>query len=346
MTTAQSLPVTPSAAVQPTAVQPAKIGVAPVDANTIFPKAPQDLKVLTYKAMGEFSEKIPAPLNYIPNMDVFEVVLSWFSNRAVQPLWLHGPTGSGKSELLLFMANKLGVPVSIISGSLDTRGETLFVRTESRGEDGGTTLVQVPTDIIKRYRDGGLIIIDEIDKFDSPVQSALHPLCDYKELYVEGIGLIKPHKFTKVAATANTVGEGGSMHYTNSVVVDAALRSRFCFIELPYPPAQLEFDIVSSHFPALDGELIKSLIKVGDHVRKAFDGGALTMPFSTRTIVSWCHSMKIMRTKSLRSSFQFSYASSLPSDERLAAEDLLHAELDEDIDLPLPDLIKSLHQSN
>ena len=56
--------------------------------------------------------------------------------------------------------------------------------------------------------------------------------------------------------------------------------------------------------------------------------------------------MKIMRTKSLRSSFQFSYASSLPSDERLAAEDLLHAELDEDIDLPLPDLIKSLHQSN
>lgn len=348
MTTAQSLPATSNnETIQPTNNQVvksvSKIAVAQVPANTIFPNAPTDLKVLTYKATGEFGEKVPAPLNYIPNMDVFEVVLSWFSNRAVQPLWLHGPTGSGKSELLLFMANKLGVPVSIISGSLDTRGETLFVRTESRGENGGTTLVQVPTDIIKRYRDGGLIIIDEIDKFDSPVQSALHPLCDYKELYVEGIGLVKPHKFTKVAATANTVGEGGSMHYTNSMVVDAALRSRFCFIELPYPPAQLEFDIVSSHYPALDGELIKALIRVGEHVRHAFDGGTLTMPFSTRTIVSWCHSMKIMRSRPLRASFQFAYGSSLPSDEASAAEDLLHAVLDDDIDLSLPDLVKSLH---
>ena len=166
MTTAQTLQTTSAntASQQPTTSQVvapvSQIGVAPVDANKLFPTAPSDLKVLTYKATGEFAEKVPAPLNYIPNMDVFEVVLSWFSNRAVQPLWLHGPTGSGKSELLLFMANKLGVPVSIISGSLDTRGETLFVRTESRGENGGTTLVQVPTDISNRYRYGGLILID------------------------------------------------------------------------------------------------------------------------------------------------------------------------------------------
>lgn len=326
-----------------TPIVASQIGIAQVPASSVFPGAPSDLKVLAYKATGEFADKVPAPLdNYVPNMEVFEDVLSWFSNKAVQPLWLYGPTGSGKSELALFMANKLGVPVSIISGSLDTRGETLFVRTESRGENGGTTLVSVPTDIIKRYRDGGLIIIDEIDKFDSPVQSALHPLCDYKELYVEGIGLIKPHKLTKIIATANTVGEGGSMHYTNSVVVDVALRSRFVFIELGYPSAQLEFDILSTHFPQLDGELSKSLINVGHKLRSAFEEGVVTMPASTRTLVSWCHSLKIMRSKSLLHSFKFAYVNSLPFDERQPAIDIIHAVLGDGIENSLPDFIKEL----
>lgn len=314
-----------------------------LDAKDVFGfNAPLDLKVVKYSVTGEFSEKVPAPLNYTPNWDVFEMVLAWFSAKAIQPLWLSGPTGSGKSEMMLYLANMLGVPVSIISGSLDARGETMFVRTESRGEDGGTTLVSVPTDIICRYRDGGLIIIDEIDKFDSPVQSVLHPLCDYKELYVEGIGLIKPHKLTKVCATANTVGEGGSMHYTNSVVVDAALRSRFCFLELGYPPAYLEFEILNNHYPMLHGELLKKLIEVASKVRDAFESGTVGLPISTRTLVGWCHAIRIFKAKSLRQSFAFVYGKSLSEDEREAAFDTLHAVVGDEVDSSMPDFLKSL----
>lgn len=325
----------------PSVVPAIKAGM--IQANLIFPSAPDDLKVVKYGLTGkEFVDAVPQALNYTPNMDVFEIVLSWFSAKAVQPLWLHGPTGSGKTEMMLYMAHHLNVPVSIISGSLDTRGETLFVRMEAKGENGGTTLVPVPTDIIKRYRDGGLIIIDEIDKFDSPVQSALHPLCDYKELYVEGIGLIQPHKLTKICATANTVGDGHSAHYVNSVVVDAALRSRFCFLELGYPTPAVEFSILENHYPAMHGELLKQLINVAGKIRSGFGNGTFSLPMSTRTLVGWCHGIKMFRNKSLRESFSFVYAKSLSEDECVAALDTLHAVMDDDIDLPMPELINKL----
>ena len=318
------------------------IKAAMFDAKSVFPQA-SDFKEVKYAVTGdEFTKAIPSAINYTPNMEVFEIVLSWFSAKAVQPLWLSGPTGSGKTEMMLYMAHMLNIPVSIISGSLDTRGETLFVRMESKGENGGTSLVPVPTDIIKRYRDGGLILIDEIDKFDSPVQSALHPLCDYKELYVEGIGLIKPHRFTKIVATANTVGDGGSMHYTNSVVVDAALRSRFCYLELGYPAPKLEFDILTNHYPDMHGELLKQLINVAGKIRASFENGAVGLPVSTRTLVGWCHSIKMFRAKPLKDSFGFVYANSLPQDERQAAFDTLHACMGDDVELPMPDLIKKL----
>ena len=132
------------------------------------------------------------------------------------------------------------------------------------------------------------------------------------------------------------------MHYTNSVVVDAALRSRFCYLELGYPAPKLEFDILTNHYPDMHGELLKQLINVAGKIRASFENGAVGLPVSTRTLVGWCHSIKMFRAKPLKDSFGFVYANSLPQDERQAAFDTLHACMGDDVELPMPDLIKKL----
>ena len=295
-------------------------------------------------SIAVFDNEASVPLNpyYVPQPDVLEELLVELSLPADGALGLVGETGTGKSEMVAFLAHYLRIPLAVVQVNPSMRPEQVEGGMELRVKDGCSVSEYVEQCVVQRYRDGGLILIDEIDKFDSPVQSALHPLCDYKELYVEGIGLIKPHRFTKIVATANTVGDGGSMHYTNSVVVDAALRSRFCYLELGYPAPKLEFDILTNHYPDMHGELLKQLINVAGKIRASFENGAVGLPVSTRTLVGWCHSIKMFRAKPLKDSFGFVYANSLPEDERQAAFDTLHACMGDDVELPMPELLKKL----
>lgn len=302
-----------------------------------------DFDVVAYKAPDSVEHLVPSKFPYSPDPVVFRRLLKWWSTKQSRPMWLYGHSGSGKSEMLTYLASQLGSPVAVLQGNADTRGETLYVRIKAKGENGGTTLVPVPSDIIERYRDGGLIIIDEIDKFDTAVQAALFPLCDYKPVYVEGIGLVNPHRFTKVSATANTVGDGGSIHYTSSGQVDVALRSRFYYLRVEYPIAEVEHNIILTHYPTMDKNFVKFTTKMVGKLRQSFSEGLLTMPFSPRTHVGLFAAIEILGwDSSINEVMEMTFTDGLSIEEKTIAKDTIDALFGQYADKPLLDAITDL----
>lgn len=283
---------------------------------------------------------VPEAPNYVPDVDVFETVLRWFSAKPVSPLALIGPTGSGKTELPQFMAAKLGVPVLKFQCHGEIRAETLYVKDHLKVKDGASVSSSDYTDLLNAYKDGALIILDEFDKLENDVTAYLHPFTEYKDIAI-GKDLVKPHRFTKIIATSNTNGDGMSDEHSSSKLLDSAFRTRFDAVHLNYPSKSVEVAILAQHYPKMDFELHKKMVEVGSTLRVAKDNSSVTLPFSTRTLVRWGHNINLLGEKaSIRKSFNMTYANLLAKDELDAGGDCLDAVLGNKADVSIGDLVK------
>jgi hypothetical protein len=332
-------PVSP---VSPVSTKIEKVGR--INTQKIFKDVFTDnFDVVAYQPPATLEDLVPNKFAYSPDPRPFKRLCKWWSYKPSRPIWLHGHSGSGKTEMLQYLAANVRSPVAVMQGNADTRAETLFVVMQAKGENGGTTLVPIPSDVVIRYRDGGLLIIDEIDKFDIAVQAALFALCDLKPIYVQGIGLVYPNRFTKIAATANTVGDGASMHYTSSTQVDVALRSRFFYLQVDYPTAEVEHSIILAHFPALDKNLVKFTTNIVAKLRKSFSEGLLTMPFSPRTHVGLYSAIEMIGWESsFNEVMEMTFTDGLSYEERTIVKDTVDAFFGHYADKPLLDAMTDL----
>ncbi|MEN8258019.1 MAG: CbbQ/NirQ/NorQ/GpvN family protein [Thermodesulfobacteriota bacterium] len=191
------------------------------------------------------------------------------------PLLLKGPTGSGKSRFMQYLAWKLKRPLVTVSCHDDLSTSDLVGRYLIRG--GETVWMDGPLTLAVRH--GGICYLDEIVEARKDTTVVIHPLADdRRELPIEKKGEILTATDQFMLALSYNPGY-------QSVVKDLkpSTRQRFIALELAYPGPDIEAEIVQ-HEAKISREEAEKLVRLAEMTRSLEDAG-LQEGASTRLLI-------------------------------------------------------------
>ena len=151
--------------------------------------------------------------------------------------FLTGPAGSFKTTTAHKVATALSLEFSSISICQQTTQVSLLGYMQATGQ-------YVTTEFRKRYEQGGVFLLDEIDNGNANVLAVLNSAlangyCAFPD------GMIARHPEFRLIATANTYGNGGNAQYVGRCQLDGATLDRFTFIDWTYDE-ELEREIAGN----------------------------------------------------------------------------------------------------
>lgn len=310
-----------------------------VDGNVLFPNLYNKGDIKLTRRKFRHPHCVDSNPDYVADSNLLRRVLAWWFGLG-DPLGLYGETGSGKTEAFYKIADILNEPVYLlqVNGGLlpeMVEGKTKLVNGNTVDEYG-----VVP----EAYKHGGLILLDEVDKANKPLQSWLHPVLERKPLSLSLTGeLITPHDQVRVGLTANTLGQGGSERYSSSNKLDDALRARAGWLEVKYPEPAVLRDILNQKFGMLPTALQRKMCKVAIEVQKvtASDDADLSAVFSTRTLIKWGQTMLAFGLNArLSESLEFVSRGSCDPDDWNSLQGIYQRILGEDLDSIVSDVLE------
>jgi len=187
-----------------------------------------------------------------------------------QHAFLTGAAGSFKTSSAEKVAEVLGLKCSAISVCGQTTASSLLGYMSATGS-------YVETEFRKRYEQGGVFILDEIDNGNANVLAVLNSAlangyCAFPD------GMVKRHADFILVATANTFGTGANAQYVGRNALDAATLDRFNMIEWNYDE-ELEYSICPTewckHVQAIRKAVNSLGIKAVISPRATFNGQKL-----------------------------------------------------------------------
>lgn len=317
-----------------------------VDAHDIFPEViTEPGKMSVVMRENRHPSCIESNPNYIPDVEVFtQVMLWWLAPNCPISLGLVGETGTGKTELLLYIADRLNEPVYIESITTGMRGEHIEGGYELMSDEHGNNVTQKRySQAAQGYINGGLVILDEVDKANEDLSTTIHLFLEGKPWTLSAFGETHlKHESCRIAATANTTGEGGHERYITSNKLDAAVRGRLGWIKTHYPDQTREMEILQNQYENLPYGLVHLMVKTANSLRVALLGpegngdGEINCPFSTRNLVNWgyfCLIYGLERTP--RQSFEFCFLGSIDEDDIGDVNAILQSVWGDKIDQPV-----------
>lgn len=201
--------------------------------------------------------------------------------------FLVGPAGSGKTSLAVGACEVIfGVKqddpefnkrYAQISFSPDTTAGEMIGRYDVNG---GFT----ESEIVRVFRDGGLILFDEVDNADASMLVKLNTAIANGYIATPN-GLVRRNENTVLVCTGNTFGTGADAMYVGRARLDAATLDRFtlCTIFVDYD-TKLEGRIAKDG--GLDAEQSKWLSAFVKAVRKCIESNRFRRICSTRFVVN------------------------------------------------------------
>jgi nitric oxide reductase NorQ protein len=230
---------------------------------------------------------------YVPSSDEVEIFEAAYRQRV--PVLLKGPTGTGKTRFVEYMAWKLGQPLTIVKdGALAAE----------QGSNGAVPLVTVAchedlsaSDLIGRYlldangtrwidgpltravKAGGICYLDEVVEARKDTTVIIHPLTDHRRLLtIDKLGEVVEAADSFLLVVSYNPG------YQN-VLKDLkhSTRQRFVALDFQFPDAEREAMIIG-HESGVDEENATLLAKLGHKVRTLREHG-LKEGASTRVLI-------------------------------------------------------------
>jgi MoxR-like ATPase len=187
------------------------------------------------------------------------------------PIYIPGPTGVGKTSMVLQACARVGRPVLRYNVTSETDRDHLIGGFRLIGGQTVFELGPVPRAMI----DGYVLLLDEIDLGKPERLLCLQPVMERNGVFIAETGQrILPHPEFAVVATANTKGRGSDTGtYIGANVQNEAFLERFAVtLEHGYPDATTEKEIIEGLRPSkITPEEIQQLLKWAHHSRDTFD---------------------------------------------------------------------------
>ena len=191
-----------------------------------------------------------------------------------------GPTGTGKTELILLACKKLGIKCHVYDmGSMyDPVAGLLGVHRLSKGGVSTFDYAKFTQDI----QEPGVVLLDELSRAPVTSLNILFPCLDSRRcLPVEIAGgddvrNVNIHPDCTFIATANVGAE-----YTGTMSMDRALVGRFFPVELDYMPNAEERKVLVKRCGISDS-VAKMIVDVATNVRSMYRKQELSASLSTR----------------------------------------------------------------
>ena len=272
---------------------PSQLGqlqVTDLDAGTLF----------SGQASGRLIKGFATPCVHTPAIDpdylfhdsMRELVV-WFMSPA-DPLYVFGPTGSGKTSLIRQVAAKLNYPVFEVTGH--GRLEFNDLAGHLSVDNGSMGFQYGPLALAMKF--GGLFLLNELDLLDPATATGLNGVLDGAPLCLPENGgeVIPPHPMFRFVATANTNGAADDTGlYQGTLRQNLAFMDRFWLCEIGYPDAEAEAQLLERRAPALPADLRCTMVEYANQVRRLFigegntqqPGETIEVTFSTRTLIRW-----------------------------------------------------------
>ena len=203
-------------------------------------------------------------------VEIFEHL---FKNKL--PLLLKGPTGTGKSRFVEYMAHKKQKKLYTVACHEETSATDLIGRYIIKGAE--TIWVDGP--MTKAVREGALLYLDEVAEARPDIIVALHSLTDHRRtLFIDKTGeIIEAGDDFMLIATYNPGYQKGFKELKPST------RQRFVSFSFNYPEDKVETEILIKE-TGIDEANAKKIIKLGKKIRNLTELG-LAETVSTRLMV-------------------------------------------------------------
>ena len=233
---------------------------------------------------------------YVPLTDEVEIFQAAYNQRV--PILLKGPTGTGKTRFVEYMAWKLGQPLTVVKKS---SGKAAAAQASPNG---GLPLVTVAchedmtaSDLVGRYlldakgtrwidgpltravKVGGICYLDEIVEARKDTTVIIHPLADHRRiLTIDKLGQVVE------AADGFLLVVSYNPGYQNALKdLKHSTRQRFVALEFVFPDPETEAKIIA-HESGVDLETSAMLAKLGEKIRNLREHG-LEEAASTRVLI-------------------------------------------------------------
>jgi len=208
------------------------------------------------------------PQGIIKNLNRIEKL----SKRHPVNVLVVGKQGCGKSSLVKQFAAYYKRPLSTFQIGLLSEPGQLF---GEKGLEEGNTFFEefLFPKAISTPR--SVIHLEEINRPEHPkaLNDLFSVLSEDRSIWVEGLGLVKVADEVIFFATLNEGAE-----FTGIDMMDAALRDRFYIIQVDYPPADIEEEIICSK-TGVSREIAKKIINVVNLLR---NNAQMPLSISTR----------------------------------------------------------------
>ncbi len=191
------------------------------------------------------------------------------------PVLLKGPTGTGKSRFVEYMAHRLNRKLMTISCHEETSSTDLVGRFIIKGAE--TVWLDGP--LTTAVKEGHIMYLDEIAEARPDVVVAIHSLTDHRrELFIDKLGqTFKAHEDFMLVASFNPGYQRGFKELKPST------RQRFVALSFTYPEPTIETVILVNE-SSVEEAIAKKLVAIGNKVRNLTELG-LTETVSTRLLV-------------------------------------------------------------
>ncbi|MBS3960690.1 MAG: cobaltochelatase subunit CobS [Sandarakinorhabdus sp.] len=288
-----------------------------VDARTVF-GVDVDMQV---PAFSVADERVPdLDETYVFDPDTALAILAGFAfNRRVM---IQGYHGTGKSTHIEQVAARLNWPCIRIN--LDSH----ISRIDLVGKD---AIVLREGKQVTEFREGILpwalqtptaLVFDEYDAGRPDVMFVIQRILEVegKLTLLDQNRVIRPNKWFRLFATANTVGLGDTSGlYHGTQQINQGQMDRWNIVTtLNYLPAETEIAIILAKSPGFDTEAgrksVANMVKVADMTRQGFIAGDISTVMSPRTVLTWAQNAEIF--KNLGFAFRVSFLNRCDESER------------------------------
>ncbi len=194
-----------------------------------------------------------------------------------------GPTGTGKTHIIRYIAQELELPMLEVSFTLGTDTTDLIGRYELKA--GKTEWVYGPLPQAMKY--GTIFYADEINMARPDIVSRLHGCLDDRRSIVVSEHeeeLITAHHRYRFIGAMNPVELG----YAGTRPLSPALKRRFEeIIYINYPKKETELRILKTRQKLKDENILEKLINVANQARRANEEGIVATPPTPGNLIAW-----------------------------------------------------------